>query len=96
MSIIQPPHFRLGSGFWNTVPPELILPLADKFIAQARCALTECDLIEPDVERLKIIAMAAMESVCLLHDAALNPTQADLNHHFADFVIRSVVGAMSK
>jgi hypothetical protein len=40
--------------------------------------------------------MAAMESVCLLHDAALNPTQADLNHHFADFVIRSVVGAMSK
>jgi len=88
-------HFTLGSGFWNTVPPELIVPLTDKFISRALCALTERDLIEPDAEHLKIIAMAAAESVCLLHDAALNPSQENLDHHFSDFVVRAVADISS-
>jgi hypothetical protein len=92
----HPLSFKLGTGFWNAVPPELISPLTDKFTSQARCALEERDLVEPDAEHLTLIAMAAAESVCLLHDAALNPTQADLDHHFSDFVVRAVTGSLSQ
>jgi hypothetical protein len=56
------------------------------------CALAERDLIEPDAEQFKLIVMAAVESVCLLHDTALNPTQEELDHHFSDFVVRAVAG----
>jgi len=92
MSIIPLLRFKLGPGFWNSVPPKLIVPLTDRFITQALCALAERDLIEPDAEHLKIIAMAAAESVCLLHDAALNLSQENLDHHFSDFVVRAVAG----
>jgi hypothetical protein len=93
------PHslaFKLGPGFWNAVAPELISPLTDKFTSQARCALNERDLVEPDADHLKLIAMAAAESVCLLHDAALNPSQKNLDHHFANFVIHAVTGSLSQ
>jgi hypothetical protein len=92
------PHsltFKLGPGFWNAIPPELISPLTDKFTIQARCALNERDMVEPDGEHLKLIAMAAMESVCLLHNAALNPAQEDFDHHFSDFVVRAVAGYLN-
>lgn len=91
-----PLNFKLGPGFWNAIPPEMISPLTDKFTIQARCALNERDLVEPDAEHLKLIAMAAAESVCLLHDAALNPSQEDLDHHFANFVVHAVTGSLSQ
>jgi hypothetical protein len=88
--------FKLGPGFWNAIPPELISPLTNKFTIQARGALNELDLVEPDAEHLKLIAMAAAESVCLLHDASLNPTQENLDLHFANFVVHAVTGYLSR
>ena len=88
----HPLSFKLGPGLWNAVPPELILPLTDKFTRQARFVLNERDIVEPSAERLNLIAMAAAESVCLLHDAALNSSQESLDQHFSDFVIRAVAG----
>ena len=96
MSIIHSLHFNLGPGFWNEVPRDLISPVTDKFTTQARRALTESDIVEPSAEQFKLIVMAAVESVCLLHDAALDPSQADLDHHSSDFVVRAVTSSLSQ
>jgi len=88
-----PSHFQLGPGVWALTPEPVHHDLLHRYTVRARELLARLQACIPDDDRLLVIVQAAVETRALYFVAALNePTTADLDECFDQFVIRSASG----
>jgi hypothetical protein len=94
MNISTQPLFRLGSGFWGSVPEPFHHELLGHYAARAQELLAGQQACLSDDDRLQLIVQAALEARALYFVASLNePTTDDLDRYFDEFVIWSVSGS---
>jgi hypothetical protein len=93
MHISGKPYFQLGSGFWASTLEQDHHELLHYFSARAQEILARHQACLPDDDRLELIVRAAVEARFLYFVAAMNePTTADLDGYFDQFVMQSIAG----